>query len=201
MIEIPIKKCPYEKNQQIFENDHACFHEGLTAIIGRNGSGKSTLLNMIKDYLEQENKKYIYYDNYNDGGSSGLSNALYRSDIETFASAAFASEGQRIMCFLGTIATKIGQTIRSNPDLKEYWVLLDGIDSGASVDNIGNMCELFDLIIKTNPDKKIYILVSSNTYAMCENNRCYNVYNGEEIFFHDYGEYKSYIKNMKTYLD
>ena len=141
--------------------------------------------------LEIHNK---YFDNLHDGGTNARSKAGFFGDMEFLATSLCSSEGENISMNLGNIAKEIGYTLRKkNKDIKEYWILLDAVDSGLSVDGIIELKELFDLIIDVNKDKDIYIIVAANEYELARNEQCFDVHNCEYITFKDYEDYRKFI--------
>lgn len=63
-------------------------------------------------------------------------------------------------------------------DKTDAWLLLDGVDSGFSIDAIEDLKRgLFDTIFEMYPDKEIYIIVSANEYEMARGEMCFDVVN------------------------
>ena len=80
------------------------------------------------------------------------------------------------------------------------FILLDGLDSGASIDRARDLMHLFDLIeseAKTEDGKdthEIYILVAVNSYELARK-RCLDVRTREYLSFKSYEEYAEFICN------
>lgn len=178
------------------------FEPGVTILVGCNGFGKSTLLKQIEYQLKNEYQlPYIKYDNYNDGLPLQEQTAQ-NQEYKTFSIMLQSSEGENIIIRSSLIGRKIGKMFRNNPLANEYYILLDGVDSGLSIDNMVDLKKhLFDLIINDNKDKDVYILCSANSYEMTVGYKCMNILTGEYIHFNTYDEYKAFILKTKEIKD
>lgn len=198
MKKIKIHKNPLDLNYDLFSKSTIQLKEGVTVLVGCNGYGKSTMLKCIKNYLNNENIDYIFYDNLFDGGLNAKSEAGFYGKMDLLASMACSSEGENIVINMGTQAARIGSWVRKHPEYDEYFILFDAIDSGLSIDNIVDVKEyLFKTILDDNKDKKIYIIVSANSYEMCAGENCFDVNECKYIKFKDYNEYREYILGTK----
>lgn len=184
-------------NTEIFK-----FEPGVTILVGCNGFGKSTLLKQIENQLENDyNLPYIKYDNYKEGSELQSQTAL-NQEYKIFASMIQSSEGENIVIRASLIGRKIGKMFRDNPLANEYYILLDGVDSGLSIDNMVDLKKhLFDLIINDNKDKDVYIICSANSYEMTVGYKCMNILTGEYIHFNTYDEYRAFILKTKEIKD
>ena len=123
-------------------------------------------------------------------------------DVSRSATLMSSSEGEVILVNMGNCAGEIGKFAKENCNEKELWILLDAIDSGLSIDNIVDMKKyLFDTIIKHNPNKDVYIIVSANEYEMCNGENCFDTYSGKYIHFNNYDEYRQFILESKGIKD
>lgn len=191
----------YEEKQYIFRRKQATIEPGVTVLVGCNGTGKTTLIDIIKRQLEDHEIKYISYNNLRDGGTTAREKAMMRDDYEFVTASMCSSEGENISLNLGRTAIKIGNYIRSHIFEKELWVLLDAVDSGLSIDNIIELKGLFDLIIKDNKNKDIYIVISANEYELAREEQCFDVYNSSYITFKDYEDYRKFIIKSRERKD
>jgi hypothetical protein len=83
---------------------------------------------------------------------------------------------------------------------KQVFILLDGIDSGLSIDGIIDIKEnLFNFIVKDakKDGLDVYILASSNAYELANGSCCLNVVTGEYYIPETYERYK--LEVIKTY--
>ena len=83
-------------------------------------------------------------------------------------------------------------------------LLFDATDSGLSIDNIIEIKEyLFKSILNDNinKNKKVFIVCSANSYEMCKDNSCFDVYSGEYIEFKNYEDYGKYIIKSRKQKD
>lgn len=178
------------------------FEPGVTILVGCNGFGKSTLLKQIEYQLKNEYQlPYIKYDNYNDGLPLQEQTAQ-NQEYKTFSIMLQSSEGENIIIRSSLIGRKIGKMFKNNPLADEYYILLDGVDSGLSIDNIIDLKKyLFDLVINDNKDKDVYIICSANSYEMTIGYKCMNILTGEDIYFNTYYDYKAFILKTKEIKD
>lgn len=198
MKKIKIHKNPLDLNYDLFSKSTIQLKEGVTVLVGCNGYGKSTMLKCIKNYLNNENIDYIFYDNLFDGGLNAKSEAGFYGKMDLLASMACSSEGENIVINMGTQAARIGSWVRKHPEYDEYFILFDAIDSGLSIDNIVDVKEyLFKTILDDNKDKKVYIIVSANSYEMCADENCFDVNECKYIKFKNYDQYREYILKTK----
>lgn len=197
----------HEEDVFLYDKEEIEIQPGLTVLVGPNGSGKTTLINQIQRKLDKLKLPYVKYDNVIDGGSRGRERAGFYGDIEMLAASMLSSEGQEITINLGATAAKIGTKFRKciEKGMKEFWVLLDAIDSGLSIDNVMDVKEyLFGTILEEAEKAGVdtYIIVSANAFEMCRGEKCFDVKAGEYLEFADYEKYREFIlKNRKQRLD
>lgn len=192
----------YEEGEIIFWKKQATINPGLTVLVGCNGTGKSTLLHhVIKAQLEENEIKYISFDNLIDGGSHARERAGFYGDIEFLGTSLCSSEGENIVMNMGNIAQRVGTHLRKNRNEKELWILLDAVDSGLSVDNIIDLKDLFSLIIDDNKNKDVYIVISANEYELARGEQCFDVYLSKYITFKDYEDYRNFIIKSRERKD
>lgn len=168
-------------------------NKGVTVLIGPNGAGKSTFLKSLKElYLDKNNITYFRFDNLLDGGANAKSKFGYYGKTDLLIESTFNSEGMNIVLNIGLKISEIGSYIRNIKNKnEEIWILLDAIDSGLSIDNIVQINNVFELIIKDHPNT--YIIVSANSYELVRNRHCLDVKSGNYIQFNDYEDYRNFI--------
>lgn len=218
---------PMRQNKDFYMKSSVSIKEGLTVLVGCNGSGKTNFMTQIENRLYFNDIPVIKYDNIR-VGTYAKEWAMQRDDRVYMNIAATSSEGENIVLNISYLSKDIEYFITHNgeirddafrvvnifrkpdinkeekPEADEFWVLIDSIDSGLSIDNIIDLKKfLFDKIIKRVRDKgkKIYIIVSANSYEMCRGEQCFDVRNGEYITFSDYEEFRDFIilsKQNKT---
>lgn len=189
----------YNEGEIIFLKKQATIKQGLTVLVGYNGAGKSTLLQILKSELDENEVKYISFDNVIDSGSRSRERAGFYGDVQFIATSLCSSEGENIILNMGNVAHRIATHIRKNENEKELWILLDAVDSGLSIDNVIDLKDLFSLIIDDNKNKDIYIIISANEYELAREEQCFDVCN--YITFKDYVDYRNFIIKSRKRKD
>ena len=172
---------------------------GYTALVGPNGAGKTTLLRQVEEIAKAKGYDVFYYSNQEEGGSTSMERNVMRDNLEFVATAICSSEGERIAAAFGDILPQLGSRVRKDiAENKPLFILLDGLDSGASIDRTRELMSLFELIERDagvqpgGAEHEVYILAAVNSYEMaCR--RCVNVRTGESMMFGRYEEYASFI--------
>lgn len=215
---IPVNKDIFCDDRNIYTKTKAVFKQGITSLIGCNGIGKTTLIHQISRYLKTRGTPYFIYDNLSDDGGqkkalSMLNNALLgrseSSEDDTLTSIGkainlwTASEGEKIGSAFISFITNLIKDINSNSGYGEYWILIDGLDSGLSYDIIYFIKNtIFKSIIENiQKDMHLYIICSSNSYEMAENTSCFSVYQMKYINVKNYAAFKKSVLRSKKYKD
>lgn len=189
-----------EDGINIFGKTYITINPGLTVLVGCNGAGKTTLLRQIFQSLENKDIPVMLHNNMSDGERELKSRAAFYGDFEMVARIMASSEGENIVNVMETIAHKMGEMARHNPEAKELWYLFDAIDSGLSVDNVVDIKEvLIRLVIDQEKDKDVYFVISANEYELARNERCFDVMNCKYITFKDYEDYREFILKSKEH--
>lgn len=223
----------YDADDKLFVRKSITIQPGITILVGCNGSGKSTLLRHINHSLEKEDnenilhgngsKTYIIsYDEEHDGRSMSKDKYGLQSDLVNLSRALLSSEGENIVNNIGNFvirslaffkAYREGKveyngslSVKKRLDSAEkVVVLLDGIDSGLSLDVIEEINGLFKMIVKdyqeTLPNIPLYIIVTSNTYEMTKGNACINCRSMATIKFPTYESYHMFIIRSRKAKD
>lgn len=200
--EFKLTKAPYDKGDNIYSKATFTFEPGITILVGCNGSGKTTLITLLKEKLDKLDIPYYEYDNYRDGGSMGLSRAMFNNKMEVAAQLICSSEGEKININMGEEAAKLGNWIRHYKDKQELWIFFDAIDSGLSIDNICDVKEyLFNTILNSEKDRDVYIICSANAYEFANGSPCMDINLAKYITFKDYEDYKQFILKSKEHKD
>ena len=87
---------------------------------------------------------------------------------------------------------------------KELFLLWDAVDSGASIDNIIELKDFFNTIIKDQKEKNdidVFVIVSANSYEMANGEACYDISHNKYISFNDYEEYKKFILKSRKFKE
>lgn len=164
----------------------------LNILVGANGTGKTTTLRQLKE----KEKEAITFENETDGGDAEAHRRLNKGTTAEVASFMTASEGQRVLQSFGAIAKDIGKKVSEG---KDFYVLLDGVDSGMSVDNIRYLKSFFHKVISDCCSRNIsvYFVVSSNSYELAKGEHCIDVKTGKTVTFKDYEDWAEFICKEK----
>lgn len=192
------KKIKVDDEFNLYKKHTFKFNPGVTILIGRNGSGKSTLLNELNYYLKQEKIPVYFYRN-EDHEKVSRGEFVFSGKIDLLAQSLSNSEGQDIAFNFGNHIGKLGRIVKNCIDKgeKELFVLLDGLDSGLSIDGIDDIKGLFDLIIEDAKGMDVYIIVSANTYEFVRESNCLYVSTGNYMRFNNYEDYRRFILKGK----
>lgn len=216
---------PYDAGFSTCRKKQIEIQQGLTVLVGCNGSGKTTLLHNIKSELKKEDIPVFYYDNEKDGGNNSISESIFYGNLSFTATALCSSEGENISLNLSKIASKLRKFVETgdngdrfnalaktlalkddneeNNVSNERWILLDAMDSGYSIDNVIEMKDFFDLVIKDAKEFgiELYIMISSNEYELAHEIKCFDVMEGKYIQFASYEDYKKFILRTREKKD
>lgn len=195
---------PFDDKKPLYRRKNIEFKVGVTVLVGCNGSGKTTLLRQLARKLDNKDLLYVKYNNLTDGGSNARSKAIHYGNMEFLAASMCSSEGENIAMNLGNVARQIRQLSNTchKHNLKQLFVLIDGIDSGMSIDTIEDVKKyLFIPVLEDNDDLEVYIIVSANDYTMAKDEQCFDVYTGNYRTFKDYDDYRNFIIKSKERKD
>ena len=168
------------------------FNEGITCLIGKNGAGKSTLLKIIQEILKPKN--CFYYDNeYSE--KHAMDKFSFYGDMENLFRNFGSSEGQNIRNNFSDVVGGIRQYISriKNKNKSQVIILLDGLDSGISLDYVIELKkDLFPLIFQDCKDNNLecYILIAANNYEFCNGEDCVRVSDAKHFKFKDYNDFR-----------
>jgi len=176
-------------------------HEGITTLVGCNGSGKTTFIKQLKHILEE--KEIVFLD-YNNLGmeQKALSKAGFIGDWTKVANTIQSSEGENIYDNFGFFLRTLGTKVRKMNSGNKFFIFVDGIDSGLSIDLIEEMKDVFRNVILPDLKKRgieAYIIITANSYELVENTKCFSLMLGKYVRFEDYNDYKTYIMETKEY--
>lgn len=201
MKKFKIVRDPYTEKEYLFNKNEITLNSGITVLVGCNGTGKTTLQKEIVRQLKNKKVPYVYWDNQNDDKETDAGWLSMHGDFSLLANNYCSSEGEVISNKLDRIVNKTGQVVRSMKETdKQFWLIMDAVDSGFSVDNVVELKEFIkDVLIpglKKN-GKECYIIISANAYEMVRGEACFDVTNCEYTNFNDYEDYRTFILNSK----
>lgn len=205
MITITVDTKPFDDELKLYNRKQFTFQPGINSLVGCNGSGKTTLIDcFLMPYLDKHDISYYKYNDRHSGGSNYMEKLMFNGDMAGVAQMAMSSEGERIVCALDPIFGILRSQFNKNKG-KAFFLLLDAIDSGMSVDEIIEIREIFlDFIIpdaKRTFDVDLYVVVAANNFEWCNDDRIHNIdiTNAKELKFTDYSEYKDFILNNRKH--
>ena len=180
------------------------FNPGYTCIVGPNGTGKTTMMKQIKHYCEQNSEEYnvINFDNVKEDNTHKFGEFMFTGRIDMIGAIMSSSEGEGIIINLGDFASKCGQaTTECILNNKKLVILVDGVDSGTSIDKIEDFKENFCNFISSHcasQNIEVYIIATANNYAMVSNGvDCVSAINGTHKSFKTYKSFESFVMKYK----
>lgn len=200
-----IETMPFDDDMKLFNSSDITIEPGLTVLVGCNGSGKSTLLRFLYNSLSSDVIPVIMYNDTVEGRDAARSKSMFDGNYDTFAALANSSEGECVCINLNNKLYEIGQFVRKhiNNGKSEIWILLDAVDSGVSIDNIIDLKDVCYQIILDCKDAPtdVYIVVSANSYELCNLTDCLDVRTGKYITFKSYDDYRNFIRESRYYKE
>ena len=166
---------------------------GYTPLVGPNGAGKTTLLHQLRDYAKEHGCLVFEYSNLADGGNVAREAYLFKGEAALLAASAFSSEGEQVALNFGQAIRKLGAAVREAKEQgKPLFILLDALDSGASIDRARELREFFDMVCR-DAGETAYIVCACNSYELVRGVAGINVRTGKRVRFKDYEEYANFI--------
>lgn len=183
----------------LFESDKITFNPGITILVGCNGSGKTTLMNQIRNKYEYIESRIVANLFTCCDTSREMDRLMFYGSqdraVNRVATMLCSSEGERIAIGLVSAFDWMWNQCR-NKDIDDIFVLLDSLDSGL---DIFTMKSILDTILeainiaKDDFNKNLYFVLSTNSYALVENNKCLDVRTGSYVEFKNWNEYLEFI--------
>lgn len=148
---------------RLFPSDTIELQEGLTFVAGCNGAGKSTLLREISSYCDKNKITNCYLD-CSEKFTCSDAEQLPEYSAQVVILKGWRSEHEH---YEDMFAEWVG-AIRP-PDSfrdKDFFVIIDGLDSGGDIVNFKKHINLFKLITKDAKERgiRMYLLVSCNNF-------------------------------------
>ena len=195
-----LKRDYWDEGVYLYGKSSVTVKPGVTVLIGCNGSGKSTMLRQINDQLKEENVPSVYLRYDKEREQKDMRLAEGSAPFEIFSSWVVNSEGEQIVVRLQALAGEVGNLVRRS-DQKELFVLLDGVDSGASLDNIVDMkTYLLNMLVDRLKEegRTLYNIATANTYELAEGEDCIDVVSCRHRRFESYEEYRGCILESRS---
>lgn len=174
---------------------------GYTALVGPNGAGKTTMLGQIEEIAKSRGCDVFRYSNLTDGGETAKQKYMLTGDLNSLAQSALSSEGEQLAMNFEKAVKAIGACVRKAIETDSaLFVLLDGLDSGASIDRLRSLMDFFELmerdagVMPGGAEHGLYILAAVNAYELAKA-RCVDVRTGKSVTFGSYEDYSRFICN------
>ena len=168
---------------------------GITVLTGANGAGKTSLLDALEDYCKKEKYACLHWSDNEYGRANGRSRLMMHPEMLGYIS--FRSEGQTISGSLDLFVVGQIRTIaKKHTGKKDYYILLDQLDSGLDVHQLVNFKDFLKNTVIPDLNKQgftVYIVITANSYECVEGEFCVNCTNGKEVKINSYQKFKSYI--------
>jgi energy-coupling factor transporter ATP-binding protein EcfA2 len=197
-MKITIKQ-PKHITGKLYDNSTFDFAEGLTVLTGCNGSGKSTLLEELHKYADEHNIPNYLYDARKSQENLGRE-FQNNGDIDVITQCIahnMESEGENLHSSFGYFLTAIGTVVRLAKPGDDIIIMIDGIDSGVSINLIRDIKDflLNTMLAKENipADTHMYVIVSANSFELARDCDCIDVSTAKHKTFNNYDEYVDYI--------
>lgn len=158
------------------ENNEIEINKGITILTGPNGSGKTYACYQIAQYLKEQDIDYLHLDIFKEGKTT-KQEYIDNGNMKALARSIVSSEGQNVYDTLiekhiGDIGYYINNL--SQKGIEEAYVIVDGCDSGVSIDLLLSIRYAFDFILEdcTKSGIDLYLIVTSNSYELIPHYDC-----------------------------
>lgn len=223
MRKFKVSKNPYDDGtRKLFSKTSFELQDNsITCFVGCNGTGKTTLLKSMQeqlrkgkatDLLAKLNPFHAIFGEKSQASqdmyiSFSKESELTVSEEDHFFSSfskVCMSTGEWISDRFGRALALLGDAIRSPENKgKSVFIFFDDCDAGTSIDMIGDIKSVFDLIIEDckKNDITYYICLTANSYEMCRDCKCIDVSTFDEYRFGNYEEYKEFVLKSKRFKE
>lgn len=217
---LTIAQNPY--GWDLFETNTVTITDNVTIFAGPNGYGKSSLVAMMKEALKQQDYKefhlmsrgnpfkcfailgeedkpvtkgFLAYDAKYDNYGNILGSQLFLQEFDIAGTMMAASEGQNKLITMGKLFDQVKEIKEKseNKDLEQIIILVDGIDSGLSVDMIQFIMSTLPLKIQQveRLGLECIIIFTTNNYEMCRNRTIIDPITFKETKYESYEEFRN----------
>ncbi len=175
---------------KLFSISRICLHPGINVLAGANGTGKSTTCRIIEDQLSPYTKDIRVLD------FDGRHRKNRQKDIWEHLESRCRSEGQDFFKeSLEWILREVKHALAHDPKEMAHMMILDGIDSGLSIDMLDDLHRFLRTFSERHPD--LYIVIAANAFELVQDERAIDVISGSVKRFVNYNSYKNFIRRSR----
>lgn len=191
----------HDEYYKIYNKDSVEIKPGITNLLSCNGGGKTTLLQQIKHQLVKDDSVILFeYSEVSEGRSNAMDKYGFLEQFDKLSRNFMSSEGENVLNNFGEFCHRLGGKIKNlDTNKKEVWILLDGIDSGLSVNEIADIPGFLKMVSEDIQEKGLtpYILIAGNNYELIGELKesCLDAINLEYLIVNSYEEYRKFIFN------
>lgn len=196
-----ILACDDSCEHVLYENPDFEIEPGVTVLVGCNGAGKTTLVRRIRKALEADGAPVYCHEQTKARGrlDARLAFGVSGEEFANVLASRWQSEGEGHVHDLGNLLPEMGRFVMANPtEHPERWLLLDGLESGLSIDAADDIRGLIETIEGNVPDGiTLYLVISTNAYELAREYDCIDVQTGRHRTFKTYDSYAKFIRRSR----
>jgi hypothetical protein len=189
----------HDEYYKIYNKDSVEIKPGITNLLSCNGGGKTTLLEQIKHQICKDDSVILLkYSEVSEGRSNAMGKYGFLNQFDKLSRNFMSSEGENVLNNFGEFCNKLGHKVKNlDTSKKEVWILLDGIDSGLSVNEIADIPDFLKMVCDDIQEKGLtpYVLIAGNNYELIGKfkDNCLDAINLEYLTVNSYEEYRKII--------
>lgn len=179
------------------------FEPGVTILVGANGAGKTTLVERMRDALKREKTPNVALikDSLDHEIEAHYEFARDIDALVTLIDRNHMSEGQGAKSTFDFLLPKVRVLMRANIESNERWVLIDGMDSSQSIDQLRGIAKSLDSICEeASRDVTPYVIVTTNNFELARDRHCLCVSENVYTTPKTYRDFSAAVMRSARYL-